>query len=75
MTGRRLAVTTERPEMYERAPDGERWPGTLKGLLAAIDDTTLKSLQEGGDFTLMAVRNGQSIPFRVYRDGMYRTGE
>lgn len=74
MTGRRLAAAAKRPEMYERSPDGERWPGTLKGLLAAIEDTTLKSLREGGDFTLMAIRHGQSVPFRVYRDGTYKTG-
>jgi hypothetical protein len=64
---------TEQPEYYERAPDGERWPGTLKGLLKAIDDTTIKSLQERGPFTLAAIREGQAEPFRTYQNGTYRT--
>jgi hypothetical protein len=59
----------EPPEFYERAPDGERWPGTLKGLLTAIDDTTLKSFQEGRRFTLLAIRNGHAEPFRSYQHG------
>lgn len=65
---------TERPEFYERAPDGKQWPGTLKGLLAAIEDTTMRSLQERGPFTLSAIRGGSAIPFRTYQNGTYRTG-
>jgi hypothetical protein len=66
---------TERPEYYERAPDGERWPGTLKGLLKAIDDTTLKSFQNAGQFTLMVIRGGQATAFRTYLNGDYQNAE
>jgi hypothetical protein len=62
-----------RPEYYERSPDGERWPGTLGGLIAAMEDTTLKSLQDGREFTLMSVRNGHAEPFRTYWNGMWST--
>lgn len=64
---------TTPPEYYERAPDGERWPGTLKGLLAALDDTTMKSLLERGPFTLSAIRGATAVPFRTYQNGTYRT--
>lgn len=66
---------TTPPEGYERSPDGAQWPGTLKGLLKAIDDTTIKSLQEGGEFTLLVVRKGHAAPFRTYQNGTYRTEE
>jgi hypothetical protein len=59
----------ERPEFYERAPDGERWPGTLKGLLAAIEDTTWKSVQDDQRFTLLAIRDGHAEAFRTYQHG------
>lgn len=58
-----------RPEYYERSPDGQQWPGTLKGLLQAINDTTWKSCQEDGLFTLQAIRNGYAEPFRVFEHG------
>lgn len=64
-----MAVTA--PEYYERSPDGAQWPGTLKGLLAALEDTVMTSLQVAGDFTLLAVREGHAVPFRTYRNGVY----
>jgi hypothetical protein len=60
---------TTRPEYYERAPDGERWPGTLQGLLLAIEETTWKSVLEDGQFTLLAIRDGHAEPFRIYQHG------
>lgn len=58
-----------RPEYYERAPDGQQWPGTLKGLLQAINDTTWISMQKDGPFTLQAIRDGHAEPFRIFEHG------
>lgn len=61
---------TERPEYYERAPDGKRWPGTLKGLTLAIDETAMESvLVRNQTFTLSAIRHGSAEPFRTYYNG------
>jgi hypothetical protein len=60
---------TAQPEYYERAPDGKQWPGTLKGLLSALDDTLLESLRSAGEFTLFAIREGHAEPFRYYQHG------
>jgi hypothetical protein len=57
------------PEYYERAPDGEQWPGTLKGLLKAIEDTTWKSVLDDRQFTLLAIRDGHAEPFRTFQHG------
>ncbi len=57
-------------EAYERAPDGETWPGTLKGLKTAISDCVMESSRyPDTDFTLSVIVNGMSTPIRVYRDG------
>lgn len=66
---------TGRPDYYERAPDGKQWPGTLPGLLKAIDDTAMESFMHAGEYTLMSVRGVISTPFRVYRNGTYTAGE
>lgn len=58
-----------RPEYYERAPDGAQWPGTLSGLLAALDDSTLRSLQSDERYTLLAVREGRAQEFRQFVHG------
>ena len=61
---------TERPEYYERGPDGATWPGTLKGLLAAMNDTALESVRlSPQEFTLSAIRNGRALPIRIYLNG------
>jgi hypothetical protein len=63
-------MTMPRPEHYERAPDGAVWPGTLAGLLQAFNDTAAESLRiPDQEFTIQAIRDGQSHPFRVYRNG------
>lgn len=59
------------PEGYERAPDGAVWPGTLKGLLQAFDDTAMESArQRDQEFTLHAIRGGHAYPFRIYLNGL-----
>lgn len=58
-----------KPEYYERAPDGERWPGTLKGLLKAIDDTWAHSFATDDKLTLSAIRDGHAVAFRSYQKG------
>lgn len=62
------------PEYYERAPDGARWPGTLDGLLEAIEDTALTSVLAGDqEITLIAVRDGIAAVFRTYTNGREQT--
>ena len=61
----------QRPEYYERAPDGKQWPGTLEGLLLAMDDCAMASvLEPGAVFTLQAIRDGHAKPFQTYQDGI-----
>lgn len=63
-------MSMPRPENYERAPDGATWPGTLKGLLRAFDDTVMESKRyPDQEFTLQAIRSGHACPFRVYLNG------
>jgi hypothetical protein len=62
---------TNRPEMYERAPDGAQWPGTLAGLLLAMDDTAWESALHGDQrYTLSAIRDGHAMAFRNYHNGI-----
>ena len=62
---------TERPEYYERAPDGKQWPGTLAGLLLAMDDTAMASAQDREQvYTLQAIRRGHAEPFHTYQAGI-----
>lgn len=68
-------MTSAPPEYYERAPDGKQWPGTLKGLLAALDATLWESMVSGGKFTLSAIREGHAVPIRIYRNGRELTAE
>jgi hypothetical protein len=56
-------------EYYERAPDGTTWPGTLAGLLKALDDTALESSRLPGEYTLSAIRSGNAEPIRIYQNG------
>lgn len=57
-------------DYYERAPDGKQWPGTLAGLLAALDGTAMESARHRGqEFTLSAVRSASTEIIRVYLNG------
>lgn len=57
-------------EAYERGPDGKRWPGSLRGLNEALDDSLLDSLmQPETEFTLFVIDDGSAVPIRVFKKG------
>lgn len=57
-------------EAYERGPDGKRWPGSLKGLIEALNDSVIDSImQPDTEFTLYVIDEGSAVPIRVFRKG------
>lgn len=60
----------ERPDYYEQVPDGHQWPGTLKGLLQAMDDCAMASARDSCEYQLTAVRGVSTEVIRVYENGV-----